>query len=80
MMILCLSSIFCFQGWLVDLLNRFGKRNGFQMVLERFTTAPSESRPLSFPVISAMIRPFGQCHEVLTMETIQTYFIPVVVR
>lgn len=41
--------------------------------------APGKGRPLSFPIISAMIRPFGACHEVLTADTIKTYFIPIVV-
>jgi len=61
------------------LLNRFGKNGGFRILRDRFTVAPGEGRPLTFPLISALIRPFGLCHEVLTVATITTYFLPVVV-
>lgn len=63
----------------MELINRFGRRKGFEILHNRFIVAPSEGRPLSFPVISALIRPFGQCHDVLTTETVQTYFLPIVV-
>ena len=41
-----------FQGWLVDLVNKFGQADGFQLLLDRFTKGPS----LSVPVIAALIR------------------------
>ena len=71
--------LLCLQGWLVDLLNRFGKNGGFDTLRNRFVVAPGEGRPLSFPLISALVKPFGQCHEVLTVETIKTYALPIVV-
>ena len=63
------------KGWLVDLVNRFGSLNGFQLLLDRFTTGPN----LSVPVIAALIRPFGLCYEVLTAHTVNKYFMPIVV-
>jgi len=62
------------QGWLVDLVNRFGQLNGFHIFLDRFTKGPA----LSVPVIAALIRPFGLCYEVLTSHTVQKYFMPIV--
>ena len=41
-----------FQGWLVDLVNKFGSLEGFQIFLDRFTNGP----PLSVTVVSALIR------------------------
>jgi hypothetical protein len=45
-------SIVCcgFQGWLVDLINKFGCLKGFQILLERF------QRNLSVSLIAALIR------------------------
>ncbi|KAK3589915.1 hypothetical protein CHS0354_034930 [Potamilus streckersoni] len=60
------------RGWLVDLVNRFGALDGFQILYKRFA-----SGPLSIQVIDALIRPFGQCTDVLTPHTVQKYFIPV---
>ncbi|KAL4220567.1 putative ubiquitin carboxyl-terminal hydrolase FAF-X [Mactra antiquata] len=62
------------KGWLVDLVNKFGSLDGFQMLLDRFTNGPS----LSVPVIAALVKPFGLCAEVLTSHTIQKYLIPIV--
>ncbi|KAH3725601.1 hypothetical protein DPMN_051447 [Dreissena polymorpha] len=41
-----------FQGWLVDLVNKFGSLDGFHILLERFTTGPA----LSVSVIAALIK------------------------
>ncbi|KAL8574498.1 putative ubiquitin carboxyl-terminal hydrolase FAF-X [Nucella lapillus] len=62
------------RGWLVDLVNRFGQLNGFQILLDRFTKGP----PLSVPLLASLIKPFGLCAEVLTTNTIQKYFMPIV--
>lgn len=68
---------FCvfFQGWLVDLINRFGSLNGFQILLDRFQNGPA----LNVPVIAALIKPFGLCYELLTPNTVQKYFAPIIV-
>ncbi|XP_052826881.1 probable ubiquitin carboxyl-terminal hydrolase FAF-X, partial [Octopus bimaculoides] len=62
------------RGWLVDLVNKFGQMEGFQIILDRFTKGPQ----LSVPVIAALVKPFGQCSEVLTPYAIQKYFMPIV--
>lgn len=61
------------KGWLVDLVNHFGKLGGFQILQERF-----KSGQLSVPVVAALIKPFGQCAEVLTPQTVEQYFLPIV--
>lgn len=63
------------RGWLVDLINRFGILGGFQAVLERFQTGKN----LTLSVVYALIRPFGLCHEYLTVHTITKYLLPVLV-
>lgn len=63
------------RGWLVDLINLFGKLGGFQILLERFQSGKN----LSVPVICALLRPFGLCYEMLTVPTIEKYFMPIVV-
>ncbi|XP_074657837.1 ubiquitin carboxyl-terminal hydrolase 9X-like [Tubulanus polymorphus] len=60
------------RGWLVDLVNRFGSLNGFQLLLDRF-----QAESLSVPVIAALVRPFGVCYEVLTPHTARKYFMPI---
>lgn len=62
------------KGWLVDLINRFGALGGFHILQERFQSGPS----LTIPVIAALIRPFGSCHDLLTVHTIEKYFVPVI--
>ncbi|XP_052214421.1 probable ubiquitin carboxyl-terminal hydrolase FAF-X [Dreissena polymorpha] len=64
------------RGWLVDLVNKFGSLDGFQILLERFTTGHA----LSVPVIAALLKPFGHCAEVLTPHVVQTFMIPIVER
>jgi len=39
-----------FQGWLVDMVNKFGALGGFQILLSRF------QRNLSVTLIAALIR------------------------
>ncbi|XP_033356836.1 probable ubiquitin carboxyl-terminal hydrolase FAF-X isoform X1 [Bombus vosnesenskii] len=62
------------RGWLVDLINRFGSLNGFEILLSRFQSG----RNLTVPVIYALIRPFGLCYELLTVHTIVKYLMPIV--
>ncbi|RZF45226.1 hypothetical protein LSTR_LSTR012649 [Laodelphax striatellus] len=62
------------RGWLVDLINKFGSLDGFQILLERFQTGKN----LTIPVIYALLRPFGLCYELLTVHTVTKYFMPIV--
>lgn len=36
-----------------------------------------DSNKLSLPLIYALLRPFGQCYELLTIQTIEKYFMPI---
>ena len=62
------------KGWLVDLLNRFGFYGGFDRLLQRFC----DTNGLTVPLIHALVRPFGQCHALLTQRTLNTYLMPIV--
>ncbi|XP_024944100.1 probable ubiquitin carboxyl-terminal hydrolase FAF-X isoform X6 [Cephus cinctus] len=62
------------RGWLVDLINRFGSLNGFEILLSRFQSG----RNLTVPVIYALLRPFGLCYEYLTVHTIVKYLMSIV--
>ncbi|XP_063100555.1 probable ubiquitin carboxyl-terminal hydrolase FAF-X isoform X2 [Cavia porcellus] len=62
------------KGWLVDLINRFGMLNGFQILLDRFINGSG----LNVQIIAALIKPFGQCYTFLSQHTLKKYFIPVI--
>ncbi|EPY73706.1 putative ubiquitin carboxyl-terminal hydrolase FAF-X isoform 1 [Camelus ferus] len=62
------------KGWLVDLLNKFGTLNGFQILHDRFINGSA----LNVQIIAALIKPFGQCYEFLTLHTVKKYFLPVI--
>ena len=62
------------KGWLVDLLNVFGTNGGFQLVHDRITAGTN----LTVPLISALVRPFGHCYELLALNTVKQYFLPVI--
>ncbi|ELK07136.1 Putative ubiquitin carboxyl-terminal hydrolase FAF-X [Pteropus alecto] len=62
------------HGWLVDLLNKFGSLNGFQILHDRFINGSA----LNVQIIAALIKPFGQCYEFLTLHTVKKYFLPVI--
>ncbi|EHB09100.1 Putative ubiquitin carboxyl-terminal hydrolase FAF-Y [Heterocephalus glaber] len=62
------------KGWLVDLINRFGTLNGFQILHDRFINGSG----LNIQIIAALIKPFGQCYEFLSQHTLKKYFIPVI--
>ena len=72
------------KGWLVDLINRFGHHGGFKQLLERFTkatatpSADAKDNGLNVALIFALVRPFGQCYELLTSNTVSTYLLPIV--
>ncbi|EPQ01875.1 Putative ubiquitin carboxyl-terminal hydrolase FAF-X [Myotis brandtii] len=62
------------KGWLVDLINKFGSLNGFQILHDRFINGSA----LNVQIIAALIKPFGQCYEFLSQHTVKKYFIPVI--
>ncbi|KAL1022174.1 hypothetical protein UPYG_G00023090 [Umbra pygmaea] len=62
------------KGWLVDLINKFGTLNGFQTLHDRFMSGQA----LNVQIIAALIKPFGQCYEFLTLHTVKKYFLPVI--
>nr|XP_055233185.1 probable ubiquitin carboxyl-terminal hydrolase FAF-Y isoform X6 [Gorilla gorilla gorilla] len=62
------------KGWLVDLINKFGILNGFQILHDRFFNGSA----LNVQIIAALIKPFGQCYEFLSQHTVKKYFIPVI--
>ncbi|XP_062303511.1 probable ubiquitin carboxyl-terminal hydrolase FAF-X isoform X2 [Osmerus eperlanus] len=61
-------------GWLVDLINKFGTLNGFQILHDRFMSGQA----LNVQIIAALIKPFGQCYEFLTLHTVKKFFLPVI--
>ncbi|XP_063069704.1 probable ubiquitin carboxyl-terminal hydrolase FAF-X isoform X4 [Engraulis encrasicolus] len=64
------------KGWLVDLINKFGTGtlNGFQILHDRFMSGQA----LNVQIIAALIKPFGQCYEFLTLHTVKKYFLPII--
>ena len=57
-------------------MNRFGYHGGFDRLAERFSSEKLST--LNVPLIHALVRPFGQCYDVLTPKTIRTYLLPIV--
>uniref|UniRef100_A0A673M6M1 ubiquitinyl hydrolase 1 n=1 Tax=Sinocyclocheilus rhinocerous TaxID=307959 RepID=A0A673M6M1_9TELE len=62
------------KGWLVDLINKFGTLNGFQILHDRSMSGQA----LNVQIIAALIKPFGQCYEFLTLHTVKKYFLPII--
>ncbi|XP_026874273.2 probable ubiquitin carboxyl-terminal hydrolase FAF-X isoform X1 [Electrophorus electricus] len=62
------------KGWLVDLINKFGTLNGFQILHDHFMSGQA----LNVQIIAALIKPFGQCYEFLTLHTVKKFFLPVI--
>ncbi|XP_065107920.1 ubiquitin carboxyl-terminal hydrolase 9X isoform X6 [Paramisgurnus dabryanus] len=62
------------KGWLVDLINKFGTLNGFQILHDRFMSGQA----LNVQIIAALIKPFGQCYEFLTLHTVKKYFLTII--
>uniref|UniRef100_H2QZC4 Ubiquitin specific peptidase 9, Y-linked n=1 Tax=Pan troglodytes TaxID=9598 RepID=H2QZC4_PANTR len=62
------------KGWLVDLINKFGTLNGFQILHDHFFNGSA----LNVQIIATLIKPFGQCYEFLSQHTVKKYFIPVI--
>ncbi|XP_022644946.1 probable ubiquitin carboxyl-terminal hydrolase FAF-X isoform X2 [Varroa jacobsoni] len=65
------------KGWLVNLINRFGALGGFEVLLRRFEET-SVDKPLPLSIIVLLVKPFGQCCQFLTKQTISTYLMPIV--
>lgn len=51
-------------GWLVDLLNHFGAKNGFGMIEDAFE---EDLDPVS---MAAILRPLGNCAELLNPSAV----------
>ncbi|KAG9485627.1 hypothetical protein GDO78_008621 [Eleutherodactylus coqui] len=62
------------RGWLVDLINKFGTLNGFQILHDRFMNGSA----LNVQIIAALIKPFGQCYDFLTLHTVKKFFLPII--
>ncbi|XP_051561998.1 probable ubiquitin carboxyl-terminal hydrolase FAF-X isoform X1 [Myxocyprinus asiaticus] len=62
------------KGWLVDLINKFGTLNGFQILHDRFISGQA----LNVQIIAALIKPFGQCYEFLTLHTVKKFVLPII--
>lgn len=41
------------------------------------SSSPNSSNKITLPLIHALLRPFGQCYELLTVATIERYFMPI---
>lgn len=52
-------------GWLVDLLNQFGAKNGFGLIQDAF-----ENEDLDPVSMSALLKPLGYCAELLNPKAI----------
>lgn len=61
------------KGWLVDLVNKFGLLDGFQILLERFESGTA----LNLSIIFALIRPFGLVADLITPHVARKYFVPI---
>ena len=75
---------FGYHGGFKYLLERFSKATAVTAVTPVSTNAP-EADPkgdtaggMSVALIFALVRPFGQCYELLTPTTVSTYLLPVV--
>lgn len=51
------SSVSLVQGWLVDLINKFGTLNGFQILHDRFVSG----KALNVQIIAALIKYVHAC-------------------
>lgn len=67
-------SSFSKSSVLAQLINHFGACGGFEAVRQRLRQA----RDLSIAHLAALLRPFGQCCQQLTTDTIKSYFLPTV--
>lgn len=67
-------SSFSKSSVLAQLINHFGACRGFEQVRQRLRQA----RDLSIAHLAALLRPFGQCYQQLTADTIKSYFLPTV--
>ena len=54
-------------GWLVDLINMFGDKKGFQMIEEKF----GRDEKLTAREMSALLQPLGNCASLLVSDTVK---------
>ena len=59
------------HGWFVAFMNYFGKLNGFQLLLKRFTS----SVKLNIQVVIALLKPWNLCYQFLTAHNRQNLFL-----
>ena len=57
-------------GWLVDLINMFGDKKGFQIIEEKF----DKSEKLTAKEMSSLLQPFGNCAMLLVPDTFKHSF------
>ncbi|XP_064393950.1 probable ubiquitin carboxyl-terminal hydrolase FAF-X [Halichondria panicea] len=61
-------------GWLLDMLNYFGKSGGFQTLHDRIVKGDN----LTVPLVAALIKPMGYCADYISERVFQTFLVPVV--
>ena len=61
-------------GWLMDLINMFGSRGGFELVGNRFTSGED----LDAGQMAALLLPLGQCVKFLVKDVVCPVLLPAV--
>ena len=56
-------------GWLVDLINMFGDKKGFEILAEKF----EKCEKLAAKEMSAMLQPLGNCASLLVQDTVKLH-------
>ena len=59
-------------GWLVDLINMFGDKKGFQMIEEKF----EKTEKMTAKEMSSLLQPFANCATLLVPDTAKTCLSP----
>ncbi|KAK8401660.1 hypothetical protein O3P69_001054 [Scylla paramamosain] len=68
------TSQFEMYGWLMDLINMFGSRGGFELVANRFTSGED----LDAGQMAALLLPLGQCVKFLVKDVVCPVLLPAV--
>lgn len=63
-------------GWLVDLINVFGSRGGFELIASRF----SSGEELDAGQMAALLRPLGQCARFLVKDVVYPILQPAITQ
>lgn len=63
--------------WLCELIEDFGTLGGFDKVKAHFDHN-AKAGTLTVALVSALIRPFGLCHEYLSEQTVTSYFLEMI--